>query len=79
MASNQKKPESVERIICKDDDDVAVSIAPSPEQAEECLKVLSAVESRIANSGAMTEDSRQDAIAAIGNLRKFFSEKKSKE
>ncbi len=79
MASDQKECESVERIPCKDGDEVAVSIAPASEQAEECMKVLSAVEARIANSGAMTEDSRQDAIEAIGNLRKFFSEKKSKE
>ena len=79
MAKDQKKPESVKRITCEDGDAVAVSIAPSPEQALECLKVLSTVEARIANSGAMTEDGRQDAIEAIGNLRKFFSEKKSSE
>jgi hypothetical protein len=59
-------------------DEVAVSIAPTSERAEECLKVLSAVESRMANSEAMTESDRQAAIAAIGNLRRFFSESRAK-
>ena len=59
-------------------DEVAMSIAPASEQAEECMKVLSAVESRMANSEAMTKSDRQAAIAAIGNLRRFFSKSRAK-
>jgi hypothetical protein len=76
MALDQKDLELIERILYKNSDDVAVSIARSFERMEERID---ATESRLYGRMADLEDrfegSRQDISDTIGELRAELRER----
>ena len=75
MALDQKDLELVERIVYKNGDDIAVSIARSFERLEERMDAMeSRIYSRMADVEVATEGSRQDILEAVADLRQLFSE-----
>jgi len=70
MALDQKDLELVERIVYKNGDDIAVSIARSFERLEERTDAMeSRIYSRMADVEVTTEGSRQDILEAIASLK----------
>jgi gas vesicle protein len=70
MALEQKDLESIERLIYKNGDDVAVSIARSFERLEERIDAAeSRIYSRLADVEDKIESSRQDIADEIGDLK----------
>lgn len=75
MSLDQKDLELVERIIYKNGDDVAVSIARSFERLEERLDAAeSRIYSRIADLETAIEGSRQDVVDVLGTLKEDLRE-----
>ena len=70
MTLEQKDFESIERVIFKNSDDIAVSISRSFERLEERVDALEArIFSRIGDVDDKIEASRQDLSDDIGSLR----------
>lgn len=75
MALDQKDIESVERIVYKNADDVAVSIARSFERMEERIDAAEArLAGRIADAEDKIEAARQDVADELGDLREDIRE-----
>ena len=70
MALEQKDIELIERVIYKNGDDVAVSVARSFERLEERIDAAEArIYSRLADLEDKVETSRQDLSDALGVVR----------
>ena len=75
MSLDQKDLELVERIIYKNGDDVAVSIARSFERLEERMDAAeSRIYSRIADLETSVEGARQDVIDVLGTFKEDLRE-----
>ena len=79
MALDQKDLELIERIIEKNGDDLAVSIARSFERLEERTDAMeSRIYSRMSDVEVTTEGIRQDILDAIANLKELFKSPSAK-
>ena len=75
MALQQKDLELIERVINKNGDDLAVSIARSFERLEERIDAAeSRIYSRLADVEDKIESSRQDLSDELGTLREDIRE-----
>lgn len=77
MALDQKDLEVIERIVYKNGDDIAVSIARSFERLEERIDAAeSRIYRRLADVEDRIESARQDVMDSIGDLRESMSSPK---
>ncbi len=75
MSLEQKDIELIERIIYKNSDDVAVSIARSFERLEERIDSLEArLSSRVADAEDKLESVRQDISDELGDIKEELRE-----
>ena len=80
MALDQKDIELLERVIYKNGDDVAVSMARSCERLEERIDAAEArIYSRLAEVEDKVEASRQDISDELGDMRSEIRETKAEE
>ncbi|HEX7724306.1 MAG TPA: hypothetical protein VF438_01030 [Candidatus Paceibacterota bacterium] len=75
MSLEQKDIELIERIVYKNSDDVAVSIARSFERLEERIDAMEArVSSRIADAEDKVENLRQEFSDELGDVKEELRE-----
>ena len=80
MALEQKDLESLERVIYRNGDDIAVSIGRSFERLEERIDAAEArIYSRLSEVEDKVEASRQDISDELGDLRSEVREDKAEE
>ena len=79
MALDQKDLELIERIIYKNGDDVAVSIARSFERLEERMDAMeSRMYSRMSDSDADVRSYRDEIVEELADLKELFKTQHAK-